>query len=52
MTSLNRRFVMGSGVMNWEPAWISSRLNEERGIGRSRENNAFFDFKRKCLARH
>ncbi len=34
----------GSGVMYWEPAWISSQLNDGWGIGSSWENNAFFDF--------
>jgi arabinogalactan endo-1,4-beta-galactosidase len=34
----------GSGVMYWEPAWITSTLNDSYGIGSSWENNAFFDF--------
>ncbi len=34
----------GSGIMYWEPAWISSGLNDGWGIGSSWENNAFFDF--------
>jgi len=34
----------GSGVMYWEPAWISSKLNDGWGIGSSWENNSFFDF--------
>ncbi len=34
----------GSGVMYWEPAWITSKLNDGYGIGSSWENNAFFDF--------
>lgn len=34
----------GSGVMYWEPAWITSKLNDSYGVGSSWENNAFFDF--------
>jgi len=34
----------GTGIMYWEPAWITSRLNDGWGIGSSWENNAFFDF--------
>lgn len=34
----------GSGVMYWEPAWITSKLNEGYSTGSSWENNAFFDF--------
>jgi arabinogalactan endo-1,4-beta-galactosidase len=34
----------GSGVMYWEPAWISSTFKDEWGTGSSWENNAFFDF--------
>lgn len=34
----------GTGIMYWEPAWISSRLNDGWGTGSSWENNAFFDF--------
>jgi arabinogalactan endo-1,4-beta-galactosidase len=34
----------GTGIMYWEPAWISSKLNDGWGIGSSWENNAFFDF--------
>lgn len=34
----------GTGIMYWEPAWISSQLNDGWGIGSSWENNAFFDF--------
>jgi arabinogalactan endo-1,4-beta-galactosidase len=34
----------GKGIMYWEPAWISSRLNDGWGIGSSWENNAYFDF--------
>jgi arabinogalactan endo-1,4-beta-galactosidase len=32
----------GSGVMYWEPAWITSSLKDEWGTGSSWENNAFF----------
>ncbi len=34
----------GSGIMYWEPAWISSSLRDRWGTGSSWENNAFFDF--------
>jgi arabinogalactan endo-1,4-beta-galactosidase len=39
----------GSGVQYWEPAWISSRLNDGWGVGSSWENNAFFDFNGNAL---
>lgn len=32
------------GVIYWEPAWITSRMNDRWGIGSSWENCAFFDF--------
>ncbi len=34
----------GSGVMYWEPAWISSQLKDLWGTGSSWENCTFFDF--------
>ena len=34
----------GTGVMYWEPAWITSNLHDPWGTGSSWENNAFFDF--------
>ena len=34
----------GKGIMYWEPAWISSGLNDGWNKGSSWENNAFFDF--------
>lgn len=39
----------GKGIMYWEPAWISSKLNDGWGIGSSWENNAFFDFNGNAL---
>lgn len=39
----------GKGIMYWEPAWISSKLNDGWGVGSSWENNAFFDFKGSLL---
>ncbi len=39
----------GTGIMYWEPAWISSNLNDGWGKGSSWENNAFFDFKGNAL---
>ncbi len=40
----------GSGVMYWEPAWISSDMKDQWGIGSSWENNTFFDFKNNVLS--
>ena len=34
----------GSGIMYWEPAWITSPMRDRWGKGSSWENNAFFDF--------
>jgi arabinogalactan endo-1,4-beta-galactosidase len=34
----------GSGIMYWEPAWISSGLKDQWGTGSSWENNTLFDF--------
>ena len=34
----------GSGVMYWEPAWITSGLRDLWDTGSSWENNALFDF--------
>lgn len=34
----------GSGVMYWEPAWISSQMKDSWGPGSSWENCTFFDF--------
>ena len=34
----------GSGVMYWEPDWISSQMKDKWGTGSSMENCAFFDF--------
>jgi arabinogalactan endo-1,4-beta-galactosidase len=34
----------GSGIMYWEPAWITSSLRDLWGQGSSAENCAFFDF--------
>lgn len=39
----------GKGIMYWEPAWISSKLNDGWGVGSSWENNAFFDFSGNAL---
>lgn len=33
-----------SGVVYWEPAWITSAMKDQWGTGSSWENNAFFDF--------
>ena len=34
----------GSGIIYWEPAWITSGFRDQWGTGSSWENNAFFDF--------
>jgi len=34
----------GSGVMYWEPAWITSDMKDLWGTGSSWDNNTFFDF--------
>ena len=34
----------GTGIMYWEPGWITSSLHDLYGTGSSWENNAFFDF--------
>ena len=34
----------GAGIIYWEPAWISSALQDKWGTGSSWENNTFFDF--------
>jgi arabinogalactan endo-1,4-beta-galactosidase len=46
MTDLTQKMLNagGSGVMYWEPAWISSQLKDSWGTGSSWENCTFFDF--------
>ncbi len=39
----------GSGVMYWEPAWITSSMKDLWGTGSSWENNTLFDFKGNVL---
>jgi len=39
----------GSGLMYWEPAWITSSMRDLWGTGSSWENNALFDFTGKAL---
>ncbi len=34
----------GTGIMYWEPAWITSSMKDRWGKGSSWENNTFFDF--------
>lgn len=34
----------GTGIMYWEPGWITSNMKDRWGTGSSWENNAFFDF--------
>jgi len=40
----------GSGVMYWEPDWISSQMKDQWGTGSSMENCAFFDFNGNTLS--
>jgi len=46
MVSLTQKVISagGSGVMVWEPDWITSGLITQWGSGSSMENCAFFDF--------
>ena len=39
----------GTGIMYWEPAWISSPMKDRWGTGSSWENNAYFDFQGNAL---
>ncbi len=34
----------GTGLMYWEPAWITSNMKDKWGTGSSWENNTLFDF--------
>jgi arabinogalactan endo-1,4-beta-galactosidase len=34
----------GSGIIVWEPAWITSSFKDQYGTGSSWDNNTFFDF--------
>lgn len=51
MKDLTNALVKGgaSGVIYWEPAWISSKMRDSWGIGSSWENNTFFDFEGNAL---
>lgn len=40
----------GSGVIYWEPAWVSSTCRTQWGQGSHQENAAFFDFNNNLLA--
>lgn len=39
----------GTGIMYWEPAWITSSMKDLWGTGSSWENNALFDFSGNAL---
>jgi arabinogalactan endo-1,4-beta-galactosidase len=39
----------GTGIMYWEPAWISSQLTDPWGKGSSWENVTFYDFQGNAL---
>lgn len=46
MTDLMQSMISagGSGMVYWEPAWITSDLRDQWNKGSSWENNAFFDY--------
>jgi arabinogalactan endo-1,4-beta-galactosidase len=46
MVALTQKVITagGSGVMYWEPAWITSQMKDLWGTGSSMENATFFDF--------
>jgi arabinogalactan endo-1,4-beta-galactosidase len=48
LTDLTRLVVRsgGSGVVYWEPAWVSTKCRTRWGQGSSWENATFFDFRR------
>lgn len=39
----------GSGIMYWEPAWITSPMKDQWGTGSAWENAAWFDYKGNLL---
>ncbi len=39
-----------SGLVYWEPAWITSDMKDQWGTGSSWENNTFFDFEGNALS--
>jgi arabinogalactan endo-1,4-beta-galactosidase len=39
----------GAGIQYWEPAWISSRLNDGWNTGSAWDNNTLFDFRGNLL---
>jgi arabinogalactan endo-1,4-beta-galactosidase len=39
----------GTGIMYWEPCWISSNLRDQWGTGSSWENSTYYDFTGKPL---
>ena len=40
----------GTGIIYWEPAWISSQMKDLWGTGSSWENATFFDFDGNVIA--
>lgn len=52
MTDLTQEVIDGggTGVMYWEPAWISSDMKDLWGTGSAWDNNTFFDFQGKVHA--
>jgi len=46
LTDLTQNMIKvgGSGVMYWEPEWITSQMKDPWGTGSSMENCTFFDF--------
>ncbi len=51
MKDLTQQVISGGGIgiMYWEPAWISTTMNDGWGIGSSWENCALFDFQSNAL---
>jgi arabinogalactan endo-1,4-beta-galactosidase len=51
MKSLTQALITagGSGIMYWEPAWITSQMKDSWGSGSSWENTTFFDFQGNTL---
>jgi len=51
MISLTQNVISagGTGVIYWEPAWITSRMKDSWGTGSSWDNATFFDFEGNTL---
>ncbi len=51
MKSLTQKVISagGSGIIVWEPGWITSGLVTQYGTGSAWENSTFFDFNGNAL---